>query len=52
MTRAERRRRAVAAAIAFAYDDPGAYDEAADRGDLRDRIVKAVDDHLDAEGVA
>lgn len=52
MTRAERRRRAVAAAVAFAYADPLAYDEAATRGDLLDRIVQAVDDHLDAEGAA
>lgn len=52
MTSTERRRRAVAAAIRYAFDDPTAYDEAADAGELRDRIVRAVDDHLDAEGVA
>lgn len=52
MTRTERRRRSVAAAIRFAYDDPLAYDEAADRGDLQDRIVQAVDDHFEEEGVA
>lgn len=52
MTRAQRRRVAVAAAITFAYDDPLAYDEAATRGDLQERIVQAVDDHLDAEGAA
>lgn len=52
MTRTERRRKALAAAITFAYDDPAAYDEAADRGDLRDRIVRAVDDHLEQEGAA
>lgn len=52
MTRTERRRKALAAAITFAYDDPASYDEAADAGDLRDRIVQAVDDHLEAEGAA
>jgi hypothetical protein len=52
MTRAERRRLAVTAAVRYAHDDPLAYDEAADRGDLRDRIVAAVDDHLDREGAA
>lgn len=52
MTRTERRRRAVAAAITFAFDAPAAYDEAADAGELRDRIVRAVDDHLEREGVA
>jgi hypothetical protein len=52
MTRTERRRRAVTAAIRFAYDDPTAYDEAADAGELQDRIVDAVDTHLEHEGAA
>lgn len=52
MTRNERRRLAVAAALRFAYDDPVTYDEIADAGDLRQRIVDAVDERLDREGAA
>lgn len=52
MTRAERRRLAVTACVRFAYDAPATYDEMADAGELRQRVVDAVDAELERQGVA
>lgn len=43
MTRHERRQLAIAACARFARADPVTYDELADAGDLRERVVDAVD---------
>lgn len=52
MTRTERRRKAIAACVRFAFDDPASYDELADSGALRQRVVDAVDDVIEREGAA
>lgn len=52
MTRTERRRKAIAACVRFAFDDPTAYDELADSGELRQRVVDAVDGVIESKGVA
>lgn len=43
---------AVTACVRFAFDAPAMYDEMADAGELRQRVVDAVDDELERKGVA
>jgi hypothetical protein len=52
MNRTERHQRALSALLRFAMVDPVMYDEMADAGELRERLVDAVDDALAERGAA
>ena len=52
MNRCDRQRLALSALLRFACEDPVSYDELADAGDLRERLVEAVDAALAERGVA
>ena len=47
MNRTRRHRLSLAGLLRFARQEPVAYDELADAGDLRERLVEVVDERLE-----